>query len=640
MLKKICVAVLALMFVISCASCKDNNRSDSSEPGGSELKTTGELIVDDGNSDYSIIISENATSRESYAAEELKLFASKTSGVSLEVKSDSGLNYSADKKYLCIGKTALNPSDFLLTYDELGSDGFKIKTVGKSVFMSGYGGDGTLFAVYEFLAFTFGVEFYAEDEILLPSLNKAELYDFDIVSVPDFEERALGYLATQGNSKNALRMRLGEGTGNWGLWAHTHFKIINYDLPSGQTYLTSHPEWFSSDGTQLCLTNEDMQAKFTENLKTIIEDLPDAEYFMLGQEDYNTFCDCNACAESNAQNGGESGTAMIFINSVARKIKAWLNETAPERNVTLVTFAYCKTEEAPVNYDESNGTFSAVNDKVVAEENVGVMFAPIYACYSHSILDNNCNSLSRNALLGWSKVSSKLLVWTYSSNYAAYLQPFNNYSSLKANFDAYKDNGVIYVYEQGIYNSYDSFHDLRVYVHSKMLWDSDSNVLQLEKDFIEQYYKDAAGKITEYYELIKSHYMSLEQDGNDSNNPYHTYCTWNYGVLNLTAALWSKEFLNRCLKIFDEAYEIIDKIEDSSVRETVRVRTVRESLYARYMMLELYSVYYSTAQKKEMIDSFESDAYLCSVTRYKSADGIVGGPDLSKKITEWREGLL
>ena len=40
------------------------------------------------------------------------------------------------------------------------------------------------------------------------------------------------------------------------------------------------------------------------------------------------------------------------------------------------------------------------------------------------------------------------------------------------------------------------------------------------------------------------------------------------------------------------------------------------------------------------MDDFEYDAYECGVTRYVSADGIVGGPDISKKITEWRNGLL
>lgn len=80
------------------------------------------------------------------------------------------------------------------------------------------------------------------------------------------------------------------------------------------------------------------------------------------------------------------------------------------------TFAYCKTEPAPVVHDEATDTFRPVNDAVVAAENVGVMFAPIYACFSHDILDRGCNALSRSALLGWAAVANKLMVWSYASN--------------------------------------------------------------------------------------------------------------------------------------------------------------------------------------------------------------------------------
>ncbi|MDD6994743.1 MAG: DUF4838 domain-containing protein [Candidatus Borkfalkiaceae bacterium] len=639
-MKKMICCLLAALIAIIGGSCGESGRTS---PGGGSSNTTpkyeesGIKLVENGRTDYRILLPRIPSDRERYAAEELTTYMEKSTGVRLETTYET----SSEGKYLSVGGTDLLQSSGLeVSYSRLGDDGFYLVLSGNDLIMAGYGGDGTLFAVYEFLETTLGVCFYAADEIVVPEYTDVPLYKYSEEIRPAFEERALGYLATQGDRNNALRMRLGEGVGNWGLWAHTHFTIINYDLEPGKSYKTDHSDWFSSDGTQLCLTNEEMKAKFIENLKTIIAEKPNAEYFMLGQEDQNTFCTCGRCRASNAENGGESGTQMIFVNSVAAEIKKWLKETNPQRNVTLVTFAYCKTESAPTTYDEATDSYRPVNERVVAADNVGVMFAPIYACFSHDILDKNCNALSRTALLGWAAVSAKLMVWTYSSNYAAYLQPFNNYSSLKADYSAFRENGVVYIYDQGIYNSYDSFHDLRVYIHSKMLWNPEQSVTELEDAFFSAYYKQAAPYVREYYELIKTHYIALEKEGKEKNDPFHTYCTWNLGVLTLTSAYWPKSLLNQCLSIFERAYEEIAKIEDVEERNKILKRTKRESLYARYMILELYPVYYTVTQLEELIDSFEADAYECGVTRYVSADGIVGGPDLSKKITEWRKNLL
>lgn len=640
MIKKALIIILSLILALSFLGCEDNGETtptDELEVLGYEK--TDEDFTKNGVSAYKVITSIKASARENLAKDELLLFTSKVTGVVLPSFTDD-LPVLESDKIISIGETTLlQKSGISVTYSELGSDGFKIITKDNTIFLIGFGGDGTLFSVYEFLKLNLGVKFMAEDEIKITEQNNVKINKYNFVSRPAFEERALGYFATQGNDKNALRMRLGEGVGNWGLWSHTHFTIINYDLPSGQTYKTTNPEWFSSDGTQLCLVNAKMKEKFVANLKKIIEKESTAEYFMLGQEDVNTFCSCDECVKSIAENGGEGGAQMIFVNKVAQEIESWLTQNHPDRNVLLVTFAYALTEAAPAKYDEATDSYSPINENVVARDNVGVMFAPIYACFSHSILNKDCNSLSRGALLGWNKVSKKVLIWTYSANYAAYLQPFNNYSTVSVDYNAFQDNGVMYIYDQGIFNSYDSFHDLRVYVKSKLLWAPNANVAELENEFFAQYYSDASPMIKEYYELIKTHYMVLEQEGR-GEEPVHAYCTWNLGVLSLTNKFWPKSFLNQCLSIFESAYAQVDKMEDKVLAAKILTRVKRESLFVRYMLLELYPVYYSTNQLKAMIDTFEFDAYSSDVTRYISAEAIVGGPPLSKKLDYWRNNLL
>ena len=85
------------------------------------------------------------------------------------------------------------------------------------------------------------------------------------------------------------------------------------------------------DGTQLCLTNEEMKAEFIKNLKVVISTHPNDKYILLGEEDSNTFCNCDNCQEAIKKYGTPSGVDMIFVNPVAEEIENWLAGD-PEEN--------------------------------------------------------------------------------------------------------------------------------------------------------------------------------------------------------------------------------------------------------------------------------------------------------------------
>lgn len=197
-------------------------------------------------------------------------------------------------------------------------------------------------------------------------------------SVPDFETRMLGYYGTMSDEDFALKKRVLYDHGNWGLWAHSHFVI----LPP-EKYDAEHPDWYSADKTQLCLTNEEMRKQFVENLWQIICEKPDAEYFMLGQEDDDTFCDCERCRASHEKYGGRSGTMMVFVNHVAEEIEKRIRASSrPDRKVLLVTFAYCKTEQAPVLYDEKSDDSGSFTKRSGPVERRGDVCADFHLFYS------------------------------------------------------------------------------------------------------------------------------------------------------------------------------------------------------------------------------------------------------------------
>lgn len=63
-----------------------------------------------------------------------------------------------------------------------------------------------------------------------------------------------------------------------------------------------------------------MTAEFIKNMQTIINNNPARRdtpgYFEIGQEDTNTFCECDRCVRVASENGGKSGVMMLFMNKI------------------------------------------------------------------------------------------------------------------------------------------------------------------------------------------------------------------------------------------------------------------------------------------------------------------------------------
>ena len=585
-------------------------------------------VIRDGKTEYRLVWPERATEKERYAAELLETYLGKCFGC---VPARAGEEYGG--AFLSVGETKKLERSGLARPAERSLDAANISVKEGEIYLYGDDEDGCINAVLEFLERFAGVRFFAPDETLCPVYRRLDVPVGTIRSVPDFETRMLGYFGTMSNRDFAYKKRVLYDHSNWGLWSHTHFLI----LPP-EKYASEHRDWYSKDGTQLCLTNEEMRKEFTENLFRIIQQNPQAEYFMLGQEDEDTFCDCENCLRSHAENGGRAGTMMIFVNKVAEEIERRLkNSSTPSRKVLLVTFAYCKTEEPPVGYDAEKDKFFLKNSAVRARHNVGVMFAPIFTCFTHDMMNKTCNLKVRNNLLGWSEVSQKLLVWCYSSNYAGYLVPLNNFNTVLGTYRTFRDYGVVYIFNQGIFNSLDTFHYLKIYLHSALMWNVDADTERLKEEFFANYYRAAAPYMRKYYDEIRDNYAKQESE----EHPFHCYCLWNTGSKIFTGEVFSREFLERCQEYLNGALHAVLTGEDDELLEKLRIRVLRENLFIKYMWLELYHEDFSRLELQKRIFEFEWMAKITDVTRFKTGGGVrVGGPEMKVKIEEWKKKYL
>ncbi|MGM9666327.1 MAG: DUF4838 domain-containing protein, partial [Eubacteriales bacterium] len=422
-MKKVCKifvsAILSmLIFVAGCAPSvndMDIPPSDTEEEKKPDTAFTETVMAQNGETDYKIVVPENAGECILYAASELNKYFCESTGATMEIVNDSDITYTVGSKLISLGDTKL-ASDISVTKEEVNMDGYKIIRREDTMFIKAYNDRGVLYGVYEFLNRAFDYECYAIDEIALTKKDTAYLPDLSFTDAPSFEGRFLdGPLDYNQQLQAMLRMKnntltlekYGEGANKeWmGMHCESFLHIVDYEDYENY-YAEHHPEidpkdykyeWFSNaTGTRLqwCLTNKELLDVVVENLKKIILDHPEGIYVNISEEDIGTFCSCDRTADSycgmscseSRNKYGMGGTLIRFLNQVIERLEKWREEVCPERELKYVTFVYHATMIAPVTVDENN-EYVPIDDTVIPHEKLYVRYAPITRCYSHDLFD-------------------------------------------------------------------------------------------------------------------------------------------------------------------------------------------------------------------------------------------------------------
>lgn len=603
---------------------------------------------------YAILLPKEPTKSEIFAGEELARFFQEATGSALEAVKEGSEEFARfNGNYLSIGNTFLfKQSGEVLTRENMNVDGVRVFTKDGNAVMNAFSESGKIYAVYEFLKAQFNFTVYAPDEIYVEKTDGFSLKEIDITSIPDFVGRdvhnyTLIYdpLLSVRMRSNGVRTVFPEEYGEGSVWSKSYWCHSTFMLLPPDRYAEKHPEWYTDNKLQLCIATalEDtdegklMYSTFMENFKAVIAAEPKATYFIVGQEDVGYTCEREKSKAMNAKYGGEkqasSGTLMVFINKVAREIKAWLKQTAPERadRVKIVIFAYQKTQQPPVAWNEAAGRYECVPE-VVPEENVVVRFAPLASVYSKNFLDKEYNEPSRTSILGWSGIGAKLSVWNYDVGFGSYEFPLYNWQVLQENYKIFKKYGVEDILVQGPCDSPATpFLAMRNYVHSRLLWNTDLNVEELVKEFIGHYFKAAAKYIYQYYEYTNAYYKAME-----ITNGFLAYAgIWESADVSIPK-YYKKDFIENCLKIFEKAKACAMEIEDSALREKVLERVRREELAPRFMMLDLYRRDFDKKECDQMIKAFVKDAEELGLKAYREG---LPRTSVEKRAETWTADL-
>ncbi len=639
---RILALVFSALFTLSCfAGCKKNKEESSSESQSESVKESqsesvftppvesessyeksGHTIINNGVSEYVIVVPAEPKANEYTAAEELQYFIKLSTKATMQIVTEAEYSVKQDSAVICIGDTAFADQKGVKTDGGLDSSGYVMKTVGNQLFIRSDGdGLGCVYAVYDLLESSIGYRYYYTDEIYYEEKSTVELYKYDLVVDPDYDFRAMSTWNAflYSNPTYMRRMRTNKMNEGWAWSGEMHQQLREGGvIPKSSEGYNKHrygttktvdgvevpDHWVSETGDQLCWTaGEEMYEQAAKDIFERIKSEPTKVYFGVGQADTTLYCSCERCKAAMADWAlNDAGLQIHFINRVSSYVNEWVERDFPGREIRLVIFAYYSTETPPVKKDE-NGKWVPYSDKVtLTADNVDIYFAPIYTDYSKPLTAVE-NQDEYNNLVMWSDYlegrENQFLLYTYDTNFHYFFYNFNNFDTFASQIRTYSEFGVDYVHSQGANNTNQPcFQEMRYFVESQILWDNSKNYDELVNEFMGAFYKDAASEIREYYDLIRMRY----EQATVLNGKQFTSIYANIG----DKTIWTEGVVDAIDDIFERAYQKIEHYQFNNPAMYVKLRDrIKElELTNTYTKLSYYSSNYTQSEINALVDEF------------------------------------
>lgn len=545
-MKKIIIFILSAIMLMSCVACKKTNEHNSSNGSSvavkSDEKITNRYILKNGNTDYKIVIPEQAGEYLSMARDELTSLFFEATGVMLTCVTDSGLSYNDQAKYLSLGNTTVFENASIEVASEVkGKGAFQITTKGNSIFFIGELEHGVLFGVYEWLFRILNFEQFSYDCYTLDkAVTDIPLYEYSVVDAPDYPNYMAFTNYMQYDKTVRLRMK---GVNNYdlqgligGVPTHNTLKCIDpsvYNNPDDPA--NYHPEWYNHpDKTQLCYMaqgNEESRqlliTTFAEEVIKCIQEQPTKHIWQIAGMDDHRYCQCDVCNQLRADYGCNSAQGIWFTNAVYDYIMEWFetDEGKPyySEEFRMEYEFYEAYVDAPAEYNEETQQWQPIvipkyEEKygpVVLQKGIYGMCAPIFANWQVPLTDP-VNVIYYEQIMKVKACSHELDLWLYASNFGGNaLFPFDNYSSMQANYQFLYEIGTRMMMDEtqnGQPGGMTGFHMLKSYLSNQIAWDVYVDQNELIDRFFDGYFLDASEDMRKFFESYLN-FSQLQMNG-------------------------------------------------------------------------------------------------------------------------------
>ena len=462
--------------------------------GGRAYSRQPVTLVNDGQSEHTIVIATNGLPSQHYAAQELQTLLEQISGAKFPLS-----DRPTEGPMILVG-----PSDTLnkvlpdIEYETLGEEGLVMTTVGPHLVLTGGPPRGTLYAVYEFLDRQLGCRWFTGAGVTpavtrIPQKRTIVIEPLDVRKVPALEYRSAMYRELSDGDWAARNRFNGHIAGE----TEKHGgKIHYYRSPAWHTFryffgpghFESHPEYFALvDGqrqmSQLCTSHPTVVERGSNLLRHWLRQDPGARFVSLIANDGGGFCSCELCGPLTEYERSRAAPVLHLANQIADNLK----EDFPHAIVD--TLAYSPTCPPP--------RFARPRD------NVMVRFATPQACRAHP-LDTDCGDSWHLAkfLRSWAKKCPQMYVWDYVMNFTNFLQPFPNFHAMQPNIQFYLQHNVRGIMNQGS-SVLGEFTQMRAYLMARLMWDPNCDFEAEMADFLQAYYGPGGEPIGQYIEMMR-----------------------------------------------------------------------------------------------------------------------------------------
>ena len=413
-------------------------------PGGSVSAL--QLAVRGRAPEYAIVRAVDASPSVVYAAEDLRDFTERITGVRLPILTD---DRPMPAKAIVLGRTRHGAVGGAGGFRADSDDAFRLVSKPPHLFVEGSDVRSVLYGVYELLERFGGCRWYSSWHAVVPERDRFEVPDkLDDTQVPAFPVREPYWYDVRYNPQFAARLRvnslswntLGEKHGGdlyrfgGGLVSCHTFERL---LPS-EKYFDAHPEYFSMVKgerirvqTQLCLTNPDVLRIVTSNVLARIRKDPTAKFYGVSQNDWYNYCECPSCAAVDAEEESHAGTMVRFVNAIAEAVE----KEFPDK--IIETLAYQYTRKPP--------------KKTKLRHNVMPCLCTIECDFSRPLPVSRYRENVKfvDDIKKWSAQTSRLFIWDYVTDFLCYPFPFPNVYAMQDNVRFFRDNGGYSLFEQG-----------------------------------------------------------------------------------------------------------------------------------------------------------------------------------------------
>ncbi|MFA6815423.1 MAG: DUF4838 domain-containing protein [Lentisphaeria bacterium] len=452
-------------------------------------------LAEKGQSSYQIILSDDASPSTKYGAEELQKFLKQISGAQLPIRSDKQPQIA--KEIILGNNDHLKKLGIKIDFDALGKEGYLIRTIGDTIVIAGGQLRGNMYGVYGLLEEHLGCRWFTPKVSRIPKQSNLILDPINELYVPPleyrepymFECRDADWCARNRMNPNSSKLDIRHG-GKPRIWSFCH--TFKYLLPV-EKYCDTHPEYFAlvngkrscnTKNPQLCCTNPDVIRICIESMRRIMKASPGFMVYSVSQNDHDGHCECAKCQALAKAEESQMAPVLQLANCIADAMA----KEFPDKIIQILPYQWTRKPPKTMR----------------PRPNILVMLCSTGCCFSHPLESCEKNKDFRTDFEGWAKISKKLWIWDYATNFSHPLIPFPNIQVLSPNIRYYVAHNVTGIFEQSCGGTPGiEFAELRGYIISKFLWNPSYDPQKAIHEFLEAYYGKASKPIQAYIDLLR-----------------------------------------------------------------------------------------------------------------------------------------